>query len=1508
MTNQPSVIIICANQTERIHQALKSLANPIIKVDKALDIINYQASENIALVILDRIEDCKIIREQDTATPILTITDEIDKALDAGANDCTIFHEKLLLKRVNFFLRESSQAHKSLQTILNAIPDVIVVVNRQGIFTQIISGGKNYSYNLYPTLGKTLSETLRPHIAQKFSHLIQVTLDTQTTQVDDYSFILENTTYYQQVTLSPISRNEVVIIARDISQQKLIELNLKESEQRYRRLFKNATDAIFVIDVMTGNINDASPQAAWMLGYTLDDLINMQIDLIESDEINIRQEEKIVEDTNKLIVETQYKHHDGHYIDVEINSRVIQEGGKLIQISFVRDISEHKQTLAEIEQQRNLAEALLDTANALNQSNDLNTILDKILHNVSRIMPHDSANIMLIEDNSARIIQHLGYDKANINDEAITKIILPLDKTDNLRWVVENQKPLKIDDTHNSIYFKWVDNTTSGYIKSLITAPIIIDNTVIGFINIDSAHISNFTDEQTQYLLAFANQIAIVINQTSLLQKLNDYTEELEQRVSERTKDFMLANKNLKNQIVQRQLIEEKLEEERVLLRTIIDNIPDHIYVKDTEQKLILANQATITDLIPNNQSFDDVFLKSNPEIFGEHGWVQALAKEDKTLLETRQAIINQEFKFKRSDGETRLALVTKIPLIDIQDNVIGFLGINRDITDLKKAQTQLSDERNMLRLIIDTIPDSIYVKNSAHEFILANKASFYNNHKADSESAILGKTDRDFDPEGAETLEKEEQHIMTTGVALLNRSIISNNDDGSIAQLLISKLPLKNSQGKITGIIGLNRNVTELRQAELRLKQVLESARCLLWSATLSKNEDNQFVWDYTIANEDAAQNFLPLNTNNSSYTQAWLNAIPEDQQKKREETFENQLKLGRMNYRIEYCMKLNDGEKHWFSEDVLIERIDEKQLHLVGVCTDISSRKQAETQLRDLNDQLESRVSIRTKELTDEIIEREKAKEAERYQRRVAEAISTGVAKLSSTLDREEIFEHLLNSIQTIVAHDASNIMLLEGDDIVITYAQGYDKDIVGVSYKFSSISSFLFLQENLKPSINNDTKMTKNWQGEEDAPLIRSNLSVPIIMNDTLIGLINLDSKTSHYFTEEHARWLMTFGEQAGIAIRNARYTAELEDRVRERTQDLEFEQAQLKAILNGMTDGVMYTNIKREPYYVNQALVNITGFSQEEWVNGSAQEIMNSGDKEHLSVVWDNILNWLKIHDVWQGEKDFKRKDGSVFDAGMMRTTVRNQNNEIVGIVTVIRDISDEKRLKEQKARFITVAAHELRTPISNMKTRLFLMKRQPKKLDEHMAVTESVVNLMQNLVEHMFDLSRFERGIIKIEPEPINIQTLLSEVLQYQAPQAERQEISINLQMPTEPILISADPFRLTQVIINLIGNAINYTPRQSEVSITVTQLEDAIIISFKDNGSGIDAEHIPNLFQPFYRASDDNKGAGLGLSIVHEIIKAHHGEITVESTLGVGTTFHIRLPLMPPALDNNISE
>ncbi len=1485
-------IILLVQDYERVSQSLQLLNFPLIEANTLAEVTLQLKDSTIGLVILDNIDDCEAIREV-SPTPILMLTDDIDTALNAGADDCLTFHKKLLAKRVQTLINTNQFSdYDAIPAMIHSLDKTgrLLYVNKYWLATMgyrkdevlgepIISFMSETSQQVAPSIMKSFWENgSLPKIAIRFKKQTGEIIET----------LIDSTL---------INKEQNLTVLRDITELKQAETSLKASEARYRRLFKSATDAIFVIDVMTGKIIDASSQASWMLGYPLDELIGMSIDEIEADEINIQHETTFdTQASNQLIVETQYKHLDGHLIDVQINSRAIQEDGKLLLISFVRDISEHKKNLAEIEQQRNLAQALLDTANALNASNDLDTVLDTILKNVSRIMPHDSANIMMIEDDVAHIIRHFGYDEAGFTYEEILQIVLPLNKADNLRWVEKNKQPLKIDDTHNSIHFKWVNSTTSNHVHSLITAPIITNNEVVGFINVDSTSTNNFTEEQARQLMAFANQAAIAIQQASLVQKLQDYTDKLEKRVSERTRDLLRANKNLKNQIVQRQLIEEKLEEERSLLRTLIDNIPDSIYVKDRERRIILANRAAIRELAPNNQ-FDEIYLKTSQEIYqnGE-AWIEEYDKQDRVLIANNEPIINHEFIPQLEDGQQQWLLFTKIPITDQQNKVTGFIGINRDITDLKMAQQQLSDERNMLRLIIDTIPDSIYVKDRDSKFILANEAAFQKIPQINSESELIGKTDADLYPKIGDRLHQQEQHIIETGEEQLNQSEIYYNSDGTVTHLLVTKLPLRDSKNNITGIIGVNHNISELRQAEAQLKQVLASARCLVWSATVIKSQTDEFVWDYKIENEEAAQNFLPMLGNSTNYTDAWLNSIPAEEQAKREFVFETHLNFNKMNYRLEYFLNFPNQQAFWLSEDVIIEKIDENRWHLVGVCTDITTRKQAENQLKNLNNELESRVAIRTQELTEEIVEREKAEEAERYQRVIAEAISTSVAKLSSSLDRIEIFDHLLSSIHNIVPYDASNIMLIEGEEVVVVHARGYEKEVLGIRYSIDAMSNFQKQHSQLEPFITNDVKNFAGWQDKDTITWVRSNLSVPISMDGSLIGLINLDSENLNHFTEEHSRWLMTFGEQAGIAIRNARYTAELEDRVRERTQDLEFEQAQLSAILNGMTDGVIYTNINREPQYINQALVDISGYSQDEWISGAAQAGMNIADKAHLTNVWSNILKWLETHDVWHGETTFKRKNGNHFDAGMVRTTIRNQSGKIIGIITVLRDISDEKRLQEQKARFISIAAHELRTPIANMKTRLFLMKRRPERLKEHLAVAESVVNLMQNLVEHMFDLSRFEHGTIELEHEPVNLQRLVAEVLQYQAPQAERQEIRINLEAPKDAVIVSADPFRLTQVIINLIGNALNYTPHQSEILVRIIPEKDDVIISFKDNGSGIAEEHIPNLFQPFYRATSDNKGAGLGLAIVYEIVKAHGGEINVESVLNEGTTFFLRLP------------
>ena len=199
---------------------------------------------------------------------------------------------------------------------------------------------------------------------------------------------------------------------------------------------------------------------------------------------------------------------------------------------------------------------------------------------------------------------------------------------------------------------------------------------------------------------------------------------------------------------------------------------------------------------------------------------------------------------------------------------------------DLEHIQDQMAQERNLLRLIIDTIPDAIYVKDIEQRFIIANRATYENMSGITQEDDLLGKTDVELYPEVGQHLLSEEREIIRSGQAQLSKSVVYHNADGSIAHLLVSKVPLKDATGTITGLIGVNHDMTQLRQAEARLEQVINSARCLLWSAIVTQDtsKTDAFVWEYRIVNEEAAAGFLPLYQEDMPYKDAWINAISEN------------------------------------------------------------------------------------------------------------------------------------------------------------------------------------------------------------------------------------------------------------------------------------------------------------------------------------------------------------------------------------------------------------------------------------------------------------------------------------------------------------------------------------------------------------------------------------------------------------------------------------------------------
>ncbi|GAB4407686.1 MAG: hypothetical protein Kow00106_00550 [Anaerolineae bacterium] len=540
-----------------------------------------------------------------------------------------------------------------------------------------------------------------------------------------------------------------------------------------------------------------------------------------------------------------------------------------------------------------------------------------------------------------------------------------------------------------------------------------------------------------------------------------------------------------------------------------------------------------------------------------------------------------------------------------------------------------------------------------------------------------------------------------------------------------------------------------------------------------------------------------------------------------------------------------------------------------------------------------------------------------AEREQRAFAEALADTAAAVNSSLDLSTVFDRLLANVGRVAPSDMANILLLDEEGvarIVGTHPPLEDAEQVAwmaqVRMPLDEFANLRQMVEQRRPQVITDTAHYPDWVKVPPHDWIRSVASAPIISAGEVIGFVILNSATPGFFTQTHADRLGTFADQAAIAIYNARlfaavqqHAAELELRVQERTEELEQRRAQLQAILDSIGEGVIYDE-KLHTRYVNRALMALTGYTAEEFT-GYLELLRSSAyTRDEFDAIVQDIYDAVDTRGTWEGELRLRHKDGHEFDAALIVSQVRNTAGEIIGAVTVIRDISQQKALQEQRDRFIANASHELRTPLANLKTRLYLLRHQPEQASKHVEIIERVVSTMSELIESLLDVSRFERGVIALNRQPVVLQDLLNDVIAIQQAEAERKRITLSVSLPSDPLTAYIDPHRMAQVFTNLVTNAINYTPEEGYVKIELDSANSSrgprAIVRVCDSGEGIPPQVLDQVFEPFFRAHEGAaRGTGLGLTIAREIVRLHGGEIWAESTVGQGSVFTVALDMLP---------
>jgi signal transduction histidine kinase len=231
----------------------------------------------------------------------------------------------------------------------------------------------------------------------------------------------------------------------------------------------------------------------------------------------------------------------------------------------------------------------------------------------------------------------------------------------------------------------------------------------------------------------------------------------------------------------------------------------------------------------------------------------------------------------------------------------------------------------------------------------------------------------------------------------------------------------------------------------------------------------------------------------------------------------------------------------------------------------------------------------------------------------------------------------------------------------------------------------------------------------------------------------------------------------------------------------------------------------------------------------------------------------------------------------------------------------------RRDRDRSRDFLADVSHELRTPLAALRMHVELLQGpagdDPATRAEFLATSRGQLDRMDWLAQNLLELSKLESGLLRLDLRPEDLRATVESAVEQAEPAAVRRGIELELHVPASPVRIRHDPQRIGQVVGNLVGNAIKFSPRGSTVTVEVAAAREGARLVVRDSGVGIDAAELPHIFERFYRGSSANEargsGSGLGLAIVKSIIDMHGGRIAVESRVGVGTTMLVMLPRDP---------
>ncbi|MEP1078930.1 PAS domain S-box protein [Leptolyngbya sp. PL-A3] len=816
--------------------------------------------------------------------------------------------------------------------------------------------------------------------------------------------------------------------------------------------------------------------------------------------------------------------------------------------------------------------------------------------------------------------------------------------------------------------------------------------------------------------------------------------------------------------------------------------------------------------------------------------------------------VLDTEIEIRRSDGTARQLLSYATPLRNAQDEIRGTVGAFLDITERNRIEAELRTREEQLRLFIKHVPAGVAMFDREMQYIVASDR-WLTSYGVEHQN-IVGRSHYEIFPDIPDQWKAIHQRCLAGAIESCEEDCFSRAD-GSLMWIRWEVHPWRTDAHEIGGIIIFSEVITERKQAEARLQEREATIR-----RQFAELEGIYATAPVGLCFHDTDLRFVRINDR-----LAEINGVPSAEHLGRtvrevlpeladalEPLHRRVIESGEpvLDVEIQGRTKAQpQTERHWVASYYPLKDVRGHVLGVNVVVQDISEAKQAQAEREQLMHQLELEHSFLEQTL---------------------QQMPSGVAIAEAPSGK-------------LLFHNDEAIRLLCHSMYVLEDYSGY-----------TQYGAFHADGQAYQP---------------EEYPIARAVLAGEVVKAEEMSyrrgdGTITTLSVNAAPIIDQQ-------GQQVAAV-------STFED-VSERKQ-AECDRLLLAQIVESSRDAIMGLTLDRQIISWNPAAERIFGYTRAEILGQDLSILVPANRAHEPATVLDAIRQGKYVN---QFETVRQRKDGGLVNVSITISPIKNARDEVIGFSGTVRDITRQKRLEQEREQlfaqaqsaraeaeaasrskddFVAMVAHELRSPLNAiMGWAKLLQTRQFDPATTHKALETIVRNTQAQvqLVEDLLDISRMVRGTLQLTTTSVNLVNVIETALETVRPTAEAKQLHLEAQIHNGA-QISGDVHRLQQIVLNLLTNAIKFTPEGGFIQVLLDQQGTHARIQVIDTGKGISADFLPHIFERFRQDQQNTttkQDLGLGLAIVQHLVEMHGGSVTAESQgENYGTTFTVTLPLL----------